>query len=157
MKILKEDRQAATQFKVSVYKVAQARELRELADSSSALSEEAKEALPRVHSGEMSLTKAYEIVKRARNTRETKLLSAQIRAELVDELHAYCRRHKQLFREAVEEAIILLLLATESTEEELGDEAHSSRDIALGAPYVQKEALGEPALQRLMVIIEEEV
>lgn len=41
--------------------------------------------------------------------------------------------------------------------EELGQIAHSSRDIAIGALYVQKEALGEPAPQRLRVTIEEEV
>ena len=41
--------------------------------------------------------------------------------------------------------------------EELGDMAHSSRDIAVGTLYVQKEALGEPAPQRLRVTIEEEV
>jgi len=40
-------------------------------------------------------------------------------------------------------------------QEELGNEAHSSRDIAVGTLYVQKEALGEPAPQRLRVIIEE--
>jgi hypothetical protein len=40
--------------------------------------------------------------------------------------------------------------------EELGDEAHSSRDIAVGSLYVQKEALREPAPQRLKVTIEED-
>ncbi len=40
-------------------------------------------------------------------------------------------------------------------QEELGDEAHSSRDIAVGSLYVQREALGEPAPQRLKVTIEE--
>ena len=40
--------------------------------------------------------------------------------------------------------------------EELGDEAHSSRDIAVGTLYVQKEVLGEPAPQRLKVTIEGE-
>jgi len=41
-------------------------------------------------------------------------------------------------------------------QEELGEEAHSSRDIAVGTIYVQKEALGEPAPQRLKVTIEED-
>ena len=39
--------------------------------------------------------------------------------------------------------------------EELGEMAHSSRDIAIGILYVQKEALGEPVPQRLRVTIEE--
>jgi hypothetical protein len=42
-------------------------------------------------------------------------------------------------------------------QEELGEEAHSSRDIAVGSLYIRKEALGEPAPQRLRVTIEEEV
>jgi len=41
-------------------------------------------------------------------------------------------------------------------QEELGDEAHSSRDIAVGSLYVQREVLGEPVPQRLRVIIEPE-
>ena len=41
-------------------------------------------------------------------------------------------------------------------QEELSDEAHSSRDIAVGSIYIQKEALGEPVPQRLRVTIEEE-
>ena len=41
--------------------------------------------------------------------------------------------------------------------EELGEMAHSSRDVAVGALYIQKECLGEPPPQRLKVIIEEEV
>ncbi len=40
-------------------------------------------------------------------------------------------------------------------QEELGDVAHSSQDIAVGALYVQKEVLGEPVPQRLKVVIEE--
>lgn len=116
MKILKEDRQTAAQFSLSAYKVAQSRGLLELARSNSPLAGVAEEAYQRVRNGEMSLTKAYEIVRRARNTKGTKLLSAQIRAELVDELHSYCCGHKQLFREAVEEAVILFLLASENTE-----------------------------------------
>lgn len=40
--------------------------------------------------------------------------------------------------------------------EELGDEAHSNRDIAVGSLYIQKEALGEPVPQRLRVSIEED-
>lgn len=40
--------------------------------------------------------------------------------------------------------------------EELDEEAHSSRDIAVGTLYIQKEALGEPVPQRLKVSIEEE-
>lgn len=40
--------------------------------------------------------------------------------------------------------------------EELGEEAYSSRDIAIGTIYVQKEALGDPAPQRLRVTIEPE-
>ena len=39
--------------------------------------------------------------------------------------------------------------------EELGDVAHSSRDIAVGSLYIQKEVLGEPVPQRLKVTIEE--
>ncbi len=41
-------------------------------------------------------------------------------------------------------------------QEELGEEAHSSRDIAIGVIYIQKEALGEPVPQRLRVTIEED-
>jgi len=41
-------------------------------------------------------------------------------------------------------------------QEERGDEAHSSRDFAVGTLYVQKEALGEPVPQRLKVTIEED-
>jgi len=40
-------------------------------------------------------------------------------------------------------------------QEELSDMAHSSRDIAVGSLYVQKEVLGDPPPQRLKVIIEE--
>ena len=40
--------------------------------------------------------------------------------------------------------------------EELDEEAHSSKDIAVGTFYVQKEALGEPVPRRLRVTIEEE-
>lgn len=39
--------------------------------------------------------------------------------------------------------------------EELGDVAHSSRDIAVGSLYVQEECLGDPPPQRLKVVIEE--
>ena len=41
-------------------------------------------------------------------------------------------------------------------QEELGEHAYSSRDIAVGSLYVQKEALGEPAPQKLKVTIEED-
>jgi len=41
-------------------------------------------------------------------------------------------------------------------QEELGEEAHSSRDAAVGSLYIQKEALGEPVPQRLRVTIEED-
>ncbi len=41
-------------------------------------------------------------------------------------------------------------------QEELGDEDYSSKDIAVGTLYIQKETLGEPAPQRLRVTIEEE-
>ncbi len=41
-------------------------------------------------------------------------------------------------------------------QEELGEVAHSSRDIAVGALYVQKEILGAPVPQRLKVTIEPE-
>ena len=41
-------------------------------------------------------------------------------------------------------------------QEELGEEAHSSRDIAVGSLYIQKEALGEPVPQRLKVTLEED-
>lgn len=40
-------------------------------------------------------------------------------------------------------------------QEELGDVAHSSRDVAVGTLYIQKSALGEPVPQRLRVTIEE--
>ena len=40
-------------------------------------------------------------------------------------------------------------------QEELGEVGYSSRDIAVGSLYVQKEVLGEPAPQRLEVTIEE--
>lgn len=40
-------------------------------------------------------------------------------------------------------------------QEELGEMAHSSRDIAVGTLYVQKEVLGDPVPQRLKVTIEE--
>jgi len=40
--------------------------------------------------------------------------------------------------------------------EELGDKAHSSKDIAVGSFYVQKETLGEPIPQRLTVVIEDD-
>ena len=40
--------------------------------------------------------------------------------------------------------------------EDLGDEAHSGREVAVGVIYVQKEVLGEPVPQRLRVTIEEE-
>jgi len=40
--------------------------------------------------------------------------------------------------------------------EELGEVAHSSRDIAVGSLYVQREALGDPPPQRLRVTIEED-
>ena len=39
--------------------------------------------------------------------------------------------------------------------EELGEVAHSNRDIAVGSLYIQKEVLGEPVPQRLKVTIEE--
>jgi len=40
--------------------------------------------------------------------------------------------------------------------EELGDEAHTSRDIAVGSLYIQKECLGDSAPRRLKVVIAEE-
>jgi hypothetical protein len=40
-------------------------------------------------------------------------------------------------------------------QEELGDEAYSGRDIAVGTIYIQREVLGDPPPQRLKVIIEE--
>ncbi len=49
--------------------------------------------------------------------------------------------------------------ATKNTvryQEELGEVAHSSRDIAVGTLYVQKEVLGDPVPQRLKVTIEED-
>jgi len=39
-------------------------------------------------------------------------------------------------------------------QEELGQEAYSSKDIAIGYLYIQKEALGDPAPKRLRVTIE---
>ena len=41
-------------------------------------------------------------------------------------------------------------------QEELGEEAHSSRDIAVGTLYIQKETLGDSPPQRLRVTIEAE-
>lgn len=41
-------------------------------------------------------------------------------------------------------------------QEELGQVAYSSRDIAVGTLYIQKECLGEPVPQRLKVVIEAE-
>lgn len=41
-------------------------------------------------------------------------------------------------------------------QEELGEVAHSSRDVAIGVIYIQKEVLGEPVPQRLRVTIEED-
>lgn len=41
--------------------------------------------------------------------------------------------------------------------EEVGEVAHSDRDVAVGVLYVQKEALGEPVPQRLKVTIEEDM
>ena len=41
-------------------------------------------------------------------------------------------------------------------QEELTEEAHSSKDIAVGTIYVQREVLGDPPPQRLKVTIEEE-
>ncbi len=40
--------------------------------------------------------------------------------------------------------------------EELGEEAHSSKDITVGSLYIQKEALGESAPGSLKVTIEED-
>lgn len=40
--------------------------------------------------------------------------------------------------------------------EGLGEQGYSSRDIAVGSLYLQKEVLGEPAPQRLRVTIEPE-
>jgi len=40
-------------------------------------------------------------------------------------------------------------------QEKLGEEVRSSRDIAVGSLYIQKETLGEPVPQRLKVSIEE--
>jgi hypothetical protein len=40
--------------------------------------------------------------------------------------------------------------------EELGEVGYSSRDIAVGTIYVQKQALGSPVPQRLRVTIEED-
>ena len=41
-------------------------------------------------------------------------------------------------------------------QEELGEVAHSGRDIAVGSLYVQREALGDLPPQRLRVTIEED-
>lgn len=41
-------------------------------------------------------------------------------------------------------------------QEVLGDVAYSSKDIAIGSLYLQKEALGDPPPQRLRVVIEED-
>lgn len=116
MKILKRDRIGAAKYDVPPYGVAQAREIGELANSSHPLAGEAVEVVRRIWAGEMTLTEGYRVVKGARNEGETKLLSAQIRAEVVDELHAYSRRHKQLFKNTVAEAIIVFLLASKEIE-----------------------------------------
>ncbi|MBA7569649.1 hypothetical protein ES708_11390 [subsurface metagenome] len=39
--------------------------------------------------------------------------------------------------------------------EVLGDVAHSSRDVAVGSLYIQREALGDPVPQKLKVTLEE--
>ena len=36
-------------------------------------------------------------------------------------------------------------------QEELGEVAHSSKDVAVGSLYIQKEVLGEPVPQRLRI------
>jgi len=36
------------------------------------------------------------------------------------------------------------------------EEAHSSKDIAVGSLYIQKECLGDPPPRRLRVVIEED-
>lgn len=118
MKILKKDKLAAAYYKVSPYVVAQARELLELANSNHPLAGAAKEAERRIWSEGMSMTEAYRVVKQARNEGGTKLLSAQIRAEIVDELHTYCCKNKQLFKDAIGEAIVLFLLANESVNQD---------------------------------------
>lgn len=41
-------------------------------------------------------------------------------------------------------------------QEELGEVARSSRDIAVGTLYIQKECLGDPPPQRLKLTIEPE-
>ncbi len=39
-------------------------------------------------------------------------------------------------------------------QEELGEEAYSSKDIAIGYLYIQKDALGQPIPKRLKVVIQ---
>lgn len=39
--------------------------------------------------------------------------------------------------------------------EELGDEAYSDKDYAVGVIYIQKQALGTPPPRQLKVVIEE--
>jgi len=114
MKILKADREAAAMFSVSAYSVAKASELYELADSNHPLAEQARRNFDAVSAGRMSLHEACKVVRRAKGNTGTKLLSAQIRADLVDALHDYARRHKQLFMSVVEEAVSLLLAVEEA-------------------------------------------
>lgn len=41
-------------------------------------------------------------------------------------------------------------------QEELGEEAYSDKDYAIGVIYIQKQALGTPAPRQLKVVIEED-
>jgi hypothetical protein len=109
MKLLKSDYEKAKIFNVSPYGAAQARELRELAESSHPLATKAKEAFDMVFSGEMSMTDGYKLVKQARGHNGNQLLSAQIPTELVEGLQDYAKAHKQLFRYCAAQAIALYL------------------------------------------------
>ena len=117
MKILRQDRDAAAELRLSAYGVAQARELRELAESDHPRAEEARAAVDAVLGGALSMREARKLVKRARASDGRKLLSAQIRAELVDDLRAFARERGQLFRRVVEEAVLVYLVAARSTED----------------------------------------
>jgi hypothetical protein len=119
VKILASDRETAKLFNVSAYGVAQARELHELANSNHPLAGAAQEACGRVLAGELTMTEAYKLVKRARSGGARGLLSAQIDLGLLNELKALAKDRKQLFRDLVEEMVMVYLMASKDSDEEV--------------------------------------
>jgi len=116
VKILAEDRESGKQFNVSAYKVAQSRELGELAISEHPLSADAVQAMSAIFDGSMSMSEGYRLVKNARGGSRT-LLSAQIDADVLWELKSLAKQRKQLFRDFVEEMANVYLLASWEEEE----------------------------------------